>query len=410
MEAFNVYLNDLVNKNKNLNFGKVPIKWLNEYADCEMMDIRNNLIDNELNAWLFENTKPYYNQISQGCKICGEGKWSCLFITNKCNANCFYCPAAQINDDVPGTQGINFNNAEDYAQYVKYFGFKGVAFTGGEPLLFFDRTLDYLKQVRKIAPADIYTWMYTNGILANELYIRQLADAGLDEIRFDIGADLYKLDKIKFAKSVIPNITIEIPAVPEECDKLISLLPQMIQAGVTNLNLHQLRLTEYNSARLLKHNYTYLPAERPVVIESEVAALKIIAYAREHSLPIGINYCSFFFKNRFQQSGFRRQMALAMGILPENITHNGYIRKLANDSLSYSTFSIKEKDFAGSTKISAGEKIYYAKEENAMNPLFITNDNRSAVEGLLNSTSQAVPVESFLFDIWQMEYIEKGLR
>ncbi len=363
MDAFDVYLNDLVNDNKRKTYGNLPIKWFNEYADFELADSRNNLISNKLNEILFKNTKPYYNKISKGCQICGEGKWSCLFITNKCNASCFYCPASQKNDEVPSTQGFDFNNATAYAEYVKHFGFKGVAFSGGEPLLYFDRTLEYLKQVRKIASPDIYTWMYTNGILANENNIAQLANAGLNEIRFDVGADSYKLDKIKFAKSVIPNITIEIPSIPEEYEKLISLLPKMIEAGVTNLNLHQLRLTEYNSSRLLKHNYTYIPAERPIVLESEITALKVIAYAREHSLPIGVNYCSFFFKNRFQKAGFRKQVALTMGILPENITQNAYVRKLEKDLLSYKTYTVKEKDFAGSTMFNVGAKSYYSKEE-----------------------------------------------
>ena len=70
----------------------------------------------------------------------------------------------------------------------------------------------------------------------------------------------------------------------------------MIKAGVTNLNLHQLRLTKYNAPKLLKHNYTYIHAEQPIVLESELAALEILDFARSENLKIGINYCSFFFK------------------------------------------------------------------------------------------------------------------
>jgi uncharacterized protein len=232
----------------------------------------------------------------------------------------------------------------------------------------------------------------------------------LDEIRFDIGADAYKLGKIKLAKSVIPAITIEIPAVPEEYEKLISILPQMIDSGVTNLNLHQLRLTKYNAAKLLKHNYTYIPAERPIVLESEIAALKVIAYARDKSLPIGINYCSFFFKNRFQKAGFRRQTALAMGILSENITQNGYVRVMEENMLSYKTYLLKGTDFSGSSKFITGGKTYFAKQENAINPIALNIENRESINGLINFKSHGIPTDDFLFGIWQMEYIEKGLR
>src|SRR5690606_2185839 len=121
-----------------------------------------------------------------------------------------------------------------------------VSFSGGEPLLYPQRVYDYLEAVRKFAPGDIYTWMYTNGILASRDVFHKLASKNLNEVRFDIGAINYNLDKIKLAKGLIRNLTVEIPAVPEEKENLIKRLPQMIDSGVSNLNLHQLRLTPYN--------------------------------------------------------------------------------------------------------------------------------------------------------------------
>ncbi len=50
----------------------------------------------------------------------------------------------------------------------------------------------------------------------------------------------------------------------------------MIKAGVSNLNLHQLRLTKHNAEKLAKRNYTFIPAEQPIVLESELAALDIL--------------------------------------------------------------------------------------------------------------------------------------
>lgn len=92
-------------------------------------------------------------------------------------------------------------------------------------------------------------------------------------------------------------------------EKIIELIPKMIKAGVTNLNLHQLRLTPYNAPKLLQRPYTYIPAERPIVLESELAALEIIDRAQKNSCDIGINYCSFFFKNRFQKAGYKKMLA-----------------------------------------------------------------------------------------------------
>jgi pyruvate formate-lyase activating enzyme-like uncharacterized protein len=225
MEAFDSYLNELVNQNRAAFSAWPNLKWLNFYQADKAQKERDRFTE-QINSWLFKETKPFHHQISEGCKICGSGHWSCLFITGKCNANCFYCPAPQLTDDVPTTQNLKFETAEAYAEYINFLRFKGVSFSGGEPLLFFDRTLQYLKQIRERCSPEIYTWMYTNGILAEEQKFRKLADAGLNEVRFDIGATGFKLDKIGFAKGIIPNITIEIPAVPEEKEKLKKCCPK----------------------------------------------------------------------------------------------------------------------------------------------------------------------------------------
>lgn len=233
MDAFISYLNDLVSQSKE-KFAKFPnIKWLNPYEAYQFQEQRNAILNTEENTHLFKGTKPFYKQISNGCQTCGNGLWSCLFITGKCNGGCFYCPAPQEVDEVPSSQGFNFPTAQSYAQYINKYSFKGVSFSGGEPLLVKERVYDYLKTVRQVCDKDIYIWMYTNGLLAQPEIFDQLAELGLNEVRFDIGATNYKLDKILMAKGRIKNITIEIPAIPEEKEKLKALLPEIIEAGVT---------------------------------------------------------------------------------------------------------------------------------------------------------------------------------
>ncbi|MBG0778691.1 MAG: radical SAM protein, partial [Desulfotignum balticum] len=41
--------------------------------------------------WRFAGTKLTTHGISPGCRFCGQGEWSCLFINGVCNARCFYC-------------------------------------------------------------------------------------------------------------------------------------------------------------------------------------------------------------------------------------------------------------------------------------------------------------------------------
>ncbi len=405
------WLNSLVNKNKS-EFAKwSAINWLNPYGASDFEAQRDVLLKALNSNVLFKGTKPYHGQISKGCQICGEGEWSCLFITNKCNAKCFYCPVPQNEDELPSTQGLDFTNSADYAAYVKHFDFKGVSFSGGEPLLFFDRTNDYLQSVRKHCRDEVYVWMYTNGLLVDKQKMELLAGNGLNEIRFDIGATGFSLDKVKLAKGLIPNVTIEIPAVPEEKDKLIAMLPNMIDAGVTNLNLHQLRLTPHNADKLVKRGYTIVNAERPLVLESELTALEIINAAHEQGLPIGINYCSFHYKHRFQKAGYRRMIARKL-YADKVITAAGYVREFIGNTLSYKLVKLVpfSTNMGSCQLISLDGNSYHLEEFIVYKEESLTADMRKQVEELLSKEPEEAPVESWLFRIWQYEYIEQGLR
>ncbi len=411
MKAYYNWLNTLVNNNKSAFSEWSNLKWLNSYSANDAQEKRDALMLKVENT-LFKGTKPYYNQISKGCKLCGLGQWSCLFITGKCNASCFYCPASQQEDHLPTTQNLSFADSAYFADYVNYFQFKGVSFSGGEPLLQFDRTLDYLKQVRRKCNPETYVWMYTNGILAETQKFRKLAAAGINEVRFDIGATGFRLDKIAAAKGIIPVITIEIPAIPEELERLKKLLPEMVKAGVSNLNLHQLRLTQHNVKQLSKHNYTYIHAEQPVVLESELAALESIAYAREHSIDIGINFCSFHFKNRFQKAGFRNRVSTALADDGDVLTPNGYIRRYTNTGIGYDSIRIfdEKPELMAVQELYLKNKTYYYSRQAVMNTVAIDKEMKDRIDQLLEAEPREIPDDPLLFRIWQLEYIERGLR
>ncbi|MBU4118064.1 MAG: radical SAM protein, partial [Proteobacteria bacterium] len=150
-------------------------------------------------GYLCNGTKPFAHAVSPGCRICGEGHWSCLFVNNRCNCSCFYCPTSQVDTSIPETQGITFDKPENYIEYIKKFGFKGIGLSGGEPLLTFGTTLDFLSKIKKALGDSVYVWMYTNGTLLDEEKAIKLAEAGLDEIRFDLAATEYNTKNLKLA-------------------------------------------------------------------------------------------------------------------------------------------------------------------------------------------------------------------
>lgn len=276
----------------------------------------------------YGGTKLDCTSLSPGCRICAEGGWSCLFITGRCNCRCFYCPTGQSENDLPTTNALEFRTPDDYVGYLDRFGFRGASISGGEPLLNPKRSLAYVRAIKKHFGDRMHVWLYTNGTLANDEILRQLSDAGLDEIRFDIGATDYHLDKLRLAAGVIPTVTVEIPAIPEDLQLLKSKMVEMRDAGVGYLNLHQLRLTPYNYEHLVARNYTFLHGEKVTVLESELAALELVRHGLDQRIGLPVNYCSFVFKNRYQSRAGRLRNSRFIIKDHESMTDNGYIRNL----------------------------------------------------------------------------------
>ncbi|MBN2321840.1 MAG: radical SAM protein [Acidobacteria bacterium] len=291
---------------------------------------RNEILVEIASEIKFRNkrTKPVYRGISRGCELCGTGSWSCLFVNGKCNCRCFYCPAEQRVVGLPTTNTLTFPKVQDYVDYIGQFDFRGVSISGGEPLLTLDTTLKFITAVKRKFGDRTYLWIYTNGTLVDRDALARLRDAGINEIRFDIGATEYSLKKARLAVGLIDHVTVEIPAVPEDYDVLKGKLHEMSESGISFLNLHQLRLTPYNRYNLLDRNYTYLHGEHPTVLESELTALKLMRHAAEDRIPLALNYCSYVYKNRFQRAAARRRCGLLIRSPHEDVTENGYIRSL----------------------------------------------------------------------------------
>ncbi len=315
------------------------------YGAIEADDKRTQLIT-EIEGkagYLFNGTKPFAHAVSPGCRLCGEGHWSCLFINNRCNCSCFYCPAPQVDTAIPETQGLTFDNPENYIAYIKKMGFKGVALSGGEPLLTFDKTIDFLSKIKNEFGNTVYVWMYTNGTLLDDEKATKLAETGLDEIRFDLTATDYNTKKLKLALGKIPNVTVEIPAIPDEMEQLKNMVVELDSLGVNYLNLHQIRLTPYNLKNLLNRNYTFLHGQRVTVLESELAALEIISFVFKQGLKLPVNYCSFHYKNHYQKVAFRNKAATFVLSGQEEINQNGFIRSLSLGGITVPLETLKSQ-------------------------------------------------------------------
>jgi len=313
-----------------------PLKFLSAAESASALARRAELLAalEDRTEWGFSRTKLDCRTLSPGCRLCGEGNWSCLFINGLCNGRCFYCPTPQASIDQPTTNGLRFPQSADYVDYVEKFAFRGVSISGGEPLLTLEKTLKFITAVKKRRGEAVHLWLYTNGTLVTRDILLQLRDAGLDEIRFDIGATRYHLKKAALAVGVIPHVTVEIPAVPEDLPLLKVKAAEMAERGIHYLNLHQLRLTPHNYVALAGRGYTFVHGEKVTVLESELAALELLRHTLDHNIALPVNYCSFVYKNRFQRLAARRRYASIVRKPTEDLTENGYLRSLGLASSS----------------------------------------------------------------------------
>jgi pyruvate formate-lyase activating enzyme-like uncharacterized protein len=296
-------------------------------------------------------SKPALGSLSPGCRTCIEGTWSCLYITGACTRNCFFCPSPQSNENrdrqpvVP--ENVSFASAHDYVEYLKQFDFRGISFSGGEPLLVMGRVLDYMKAIKRCFGDRHYIWVYTNGDLVTNETLLLLKKAGLNELRFDIAANGYDLGAIKKAVDYIDTVSVEIPAIPEDVELVKPLLKEMENIGVKHLNLHQLMRTSHNSEHMKRRGYSPVnealyPCQTPI-LESELAALELMKHAVDTKINLGINYCSRCYKAKFQGMANRKRAALFSSGNLSDVSGIGYLRKMAIDASTEEAAVIKSR-------------------------------------------------------------------
>ena len=309
-------------------------KWLTEEEALRANRERNELIaslsDHVTHG--FMHNKMHVGELSPGCLLCGQGYWSCMFINGLCTARCFYCPQDRNRkEECPplDLQGQIFDTPKDYVDYLEKFNIKGVGFTGGEPLLVFETLVTYITTIRERFGKGFYLWIYTNGDLVDKDKLRRLKDAGLDEIRFNISARNYDLQRVELAIGIIDTVTIEIPSIPEDHETVKSCLRSMQKLGVKHLNIHQLYTTQYNCKKFIDRGYTFLHHPSLPILESEMAALKLMRYAIDNNISLPINYCTVAYKDRLQDSGNRTRNAWLLKEGCEEVTSSGYLRSMS---------------------------------------------------------------------------------
>jgi pyruvate formate-lyase activating enzyme-like uncharacterized protein len=138
------------------------------------------------------------------------------------------------------------------------FGPSKISFSGGgETLFYIDYVVEFMglyRRLEKYMSKKPWYYLYTNGVFADDEALLRLRDAGVDEIRFHLGASNFSKQvygNIKKAVRYFKAVSVETPSWPLHRKKLFEMLPIIDDLGVKHLNLGEVEIKTTNYDRII---------------------------------------------------------------------------------------------------------------------------------------------------------------
>lgn len=240
------------------------------------------------------------DKFPQGCRSCllGSGL-SAIRKTNKCNANCPFCYDYGVLDRIPPIGeglweigGTRFREEDLPALFSLQKKPTGVAYVYLEPFMEIEK---YYGVIRRFHEAGIWQHMYTNGINANEENLKALGEAGLDELRFNLGASRCSdrvIEAMATAVKYIPSVGIETPMTPELYDTFLQKKDRILATGIRFMNCAELHLNENNLINYEGENMYFYRMGYMSPVFSRLLTLKLMKTAAEEQWPVVVHDCS----------------------------------------------------------------------------------------------------------------------
>lgn len=282
----------------------------------EAIDYRNEHLMAQIPSLKTLESRTLYvgndDKFPRGCKSCllGTGL-SAIRKTNKCNIECKFCYNYGELDNIPPVGegmweigGTKFYEKDIDLLLSTYKKPTGICYVYLEPFMEIEK---YYSIIKRFKAAKIYQHLYTNGILANEENLKALGDAGLDEIRFNLGAANCSdkvIESIKTAKKYIKSVGIETPMTPEFFDGFMKKKEMILETGLDFINCAELHLNENNIDNYEGENMYIARHGYISPIWSRELTLKFMKMADEEKWDIAVHDCS-------NQTKFARNLNLS---------------------------------------------------------------------------------------------------
>lgn len=221
-----------------------------------------------------------------------------LFVGGKCSRNCWYCSLSKNrkNSETTYANERPIKSKKELIAEATESNAKGAGITGGDPLLYFRKTIKYAKALKEKFGEDFHIHSYLPLNLVNEKKLKSLHKF-IDEVRFhpsflvDDSKNDGEIEKIKFASKIFgkENTGIELPMIPEKKKEIYYFIKRLGgKIGFANLNEFEISETNFD---IITKNYSL--NEDTYTIRNSISAGKgIIRKAANEKLKVKIHLCS----------------------------------------------------------------------------------------------------------------------
>lgn len=280
-----------------------------------------------------------YGKLPRGCRLCQQGLKTVIFLTGLCPYNCFYCPLSEYRKqrDVTIINETEVSFPEEYFRKltgeVLKSGSRGASLTGGDPLVKHRLSVETIRYLKENFGKNFHVHVYTTGLLLGDNRLRELVDAGLDELR--IHSPLEKLENIlKLAHEYRDKLAIglEYPSLPGSIETLLKLLELAEKYELEFINLNQLEFTETNSLSLQLHGYK-LAKDYRAAEGSKETALELLDHAEKKASNVTIHYCPVIVKDHYQTGLRFYRTANIMATPHQMVTDSGTTLEIIYEEL-----------------------------------------------------------------------------
>ena len=244
--------------------------------------------------------------VCKGCKSCVKGEKLVLFIGGKCSRNCWYCSLSKNRKNSPKAYANErpIKNSKELIKEATESNAKGAGITGGDPLVYFKKTMKYAKALKKKFGKKFHIHIYLPLNLVTEKKLLKL-NKYIDEIRFhpsfliDNSKHEEELDKIKLASKIFgkQNTGIEVPMIPDKKKEIYNLIKEL-KDHISFANLNEFELSETNfDIMTKKHTFN----EDTYTIRNSITTGKsIIKKATKEKLKVKVHLCTARTKDCYQ--------------------------------------------------------------------------------------------------------------